>query len=283
MLERGSDSRNATIRCLECRLDESSQEPKSWNKEHRLILEEAWSFRGGGDVTSGIIDMREQGAAQVKVYDLIGLLANFEVTLIDQAKFYEIVARCELPRRAYERHDLVSYWRSWGVRPERKNIQIVFNQDIADWGEDDFGVAQVVEHVEVDAQGVEGLTTMNRHLARRKMVALLCPPPASRTFTSAALAATFSNLSIRQPRSREGKHLLRSAGIVIGNRHAVEARHPLWWRSRRSSDLIKESVMPRRKRVDGTRMRWRSCSQMMYCRRIWTSLNPRRSVRLPLP
>jgi hypothetical protein len=104
----------------------------------------------------------------------MGLLANFEVTLIDQAEFYEIVARCELPRRAYERHDLVSYWRSWGVRPERKNIQIIFNQDIADWGEDDFGVAQVVEHVEVDAQGIEGLTTMNRHLARRKMVALLC-------------------------------------------------------------------------------------------------------------
>ena len=147
---------------------------KELEQEHRLILEEAWSFRGGGDVTSGVIDMREQGAAQVKVYDLMGLLANFEVTLIDQAEFYEIVARCELRRRAYERHDLVSYWSSWGVRPERKNIQIIFNHDIADWGEDDFGVAQVVEHVEVDAQGIEGLTTMNRHLARRKMLALLC-------------------------------------------------------------------------------------------------------------
>jgi CRISPR-associated endonuclease/helicase Cas3 len=143
-------------------------------KEAPRLLEEAWSFRGGGDLISGVIDVREQGSAQVKVYDLMGLLANFEVTPIDQAEFYEIVARCGLPRRAYERHALVSYWRSWGVRPERKNIQIVFNQDIADWGEDDFGVAQVVEHVEVDAQGIEGLTTMNRHLARRKMVALLC-------------------------------------------------------------------------------------------------------------
>ena len=123
---------------------------------------------------SGVIDAREQGSAQVKVYDLMGLLANFEVTPIDQAEFYEIVARCGLPRRAYERHDLVSYWRAWGVRPERKGIQIVFNQDIAGWGEDDFGVAQVLDHVEVDAAGVEGLTTLNRHLARRKMVALLC-------------------------------------------------------------------------------------------------------------
>jgi hypothetical protein len=143
-------------------------------KEASLLLEEAWSFRGGGDLVSGVIDAREQGAAQVKIYDLMGLLANFEVTLIDQAEFYEIVARCGLPRRAYERHDLVSYWRAWGVRSERKGIQIVFNQDIARWGEENFGVAQVLDHVEVDAAGVEGLTTLNRHLARRKMVALLC-------------------------------------------------------------------------------------------------------------
>ncbi len=143
-------------------------------KEAPLLLEEAWSFRGGGDLISGVIDVREQGSAQVKVYDLLGLLANFEVTPIDQAEFYEIVARCGLPRRAYERHDLVSYWRAWGVRPERKGIQIIFNQDITNWGEEDFGVAQVLDHVEVDAQGVEGLTTLNRHLARRKMVALLC-------------------------------------------------------------------------------------------------------------
>ena len=58
-------------------------------------------------------------------------------------------------------------------------MQVIFNQDIADWGEEDFGVAQVLDHVEVDAQGVEGLTTLNRHLARRKMVVLLCLlPPA---------------------------------------------------------------------------------------------------------
>jgi CRISPR-associated endonuclease/helicase Cas3 len=143
-------------------------------KEAPLLLEEAWSFRGGGDLISGVIDEREQGSAQVKVYDLMGLLANFEVSLMDQAEFYETVARCGLTRRAYERHDLVSYWRVWGVRPERKSIWIVFNQDIKAWGEDDFGVGQVLDHVEVDAAGVEGLTTMNRHLARRKMVALLC-------------------------------------------------------------------------------------------------------------
>jgi hypothetical protein len=146
---------------------------KELEQEHRLILEEAWSFRGGGDVSSGVIDMREQGAAQVKVYDLMGLLANFEVTPIDQAEFYEIVTRYGLPRRAYERHDLVSYWRACGVRPEHKGIRIVFNQDIAGWGADNFGVARVLNHVEVDA-AVEGLTTLNRHLARRKMVVLLC-------------------------------------------------------------------------------------------------------------
>ncbi|MGH8071945.1 MAG: type I-D CRISPR-associated helicase Cas3' [Candidatus Entotheonellia bacterium] len=143
-------------------------------KEAPLLLEEAWSFRGGGDLISGVIDAREHGSAQIKVYDLMGLLANFEVTLIDQAEFYEVVERCGLPRRAYERHDLASYWRAWGVRPERKGIQIVLNQAITGWRTEHFGVAQVLDHVEVDGQGIEGLTTLNRHLARRKMVVLLC-------------------------------------------------------------------------------------------------------------
>jgi hypothetical protein len=90
----------------------------------------------------------------------MGLLANFEVMLIDETEFYKIVSRCGLSRRAYKRHNLVSYWRAWGVRPERKSVQVIFNQDIADWGEEDFGVAQVLDHVEVDGQGIEGLTTL---------------------------------------------------------------------------------------------------------------------------
>jgi CRISPR-associated endonuclease/helicase Cas3 len=143
-------------------------------QEQRLLLEEAWSFRGGSDLISGVIDAREQGAAQVKVYDLMGLLANFEVTLIDEVEFYAIATKCGLSRRAYERHEFVGFWRAWRVRPERKNLQVILNRDIADWGEEDFGVAQVLDHVEVDAPGIEGLTTLNRRLSRRKMVLLLC-------------------------------------------------------------------------------------------------------------
>lgn len=148
-------------------------------QEQRPLLEEAWSFRGGGGLIAGIIDVREQGPAQVKVYDLMGLLANFEVTPIEPAEFYEIIGQWALPRRAYERAELVGYWRVWGVRPERNNLRVILNQDIAHWGEEDLGVAQVLDHVEVDAPGIEGLTALNRHLSRRKLVALLCLlPPA---------------------------------------------------------------------------------------------------------
>jgi CRISPR-associated endonuclease/helicase Cas3 len=148
-------------------------------QEQRPLLEEAWSFRGGSGLSAGVIDVREQGAAQVKVYDLMGLLANFEVTPIEPAEFYDIVGQWGLPRRAYERAELVGYWRVWGVRPARNNLWVILNQDIAHWGEEDFGAAQVLDHVEIDAQGIEGLATLNRHLSRRKLVALLCLlPPA---------------------------------------------------------------------------------------------------------
>jgi CRISPR-associated endonuclease/helicase Cas3 len=143
-------------------------------QEQRPLLEEAWSFRGGGGLIAGVIDVREQGVAQVKAYDLMGLLANFEVTPIEPAEFYEIVGQWALPRRAYERAELVGYWRVWGVRPERNDLRVILKHDIADWGEEHFGVAQVLDHVEVDASGIEGLTTLNRHLSRRKLVALLC-------------------------------------------------------------------------------------------------------------
>lgn len=140
----------------------------------RALLEEAWSFRGSGELPSGVLDEAEAGPARVKVYDLFGLLANFDLTLIDEVEFYDEIARWGLPRRAYERQNLVSYCRVRRVLPERNDVGVVFNQDLATWGEDEFGVAQVVERLEADAPGVAGLVTLNRRITRRKMVALLC-------------------------------------------------------------------------------------------------------------
>ena len=63
-----------------------------------------------------------------------------------------------------------------GVRPERNDVRVIFNQDLADWGPEEFGVVQVVEHVGADAPEVPELNRLNGALKRRKLVALLCLP-----------------------------------------------------------------------------------------------------------
>jgi hypothetical protein len=138
------------------------------------ILEEARSFRGGGDLLCGVVDETEVGLSQIKKYALFGLLANFKLGPLEKDQFIHEVEKWQLPRRAYKPEDLVGYFRVLGVRPERSDVRVTLNEDIADWGPDDFGVAQVVEHIEVDAAQVPELNRLNGALRRRKLVASLC-------------------------------------------------------------------------------------------------------------
>jgi CRISPR-associated endonuclease/helicase Cas3 len=143
-------------------------------KTASAILEEARSFRGGGNLLCGVVDETEVGLSRVKKYALFGLLANFKLGPLEKDEFFHEVERWQLPRRAYKSEELVGYFRVLGVRPERSDVGVIFNEDIADWGPDDFGVAQVVEHIEVDAAQVPELNRLNGALRRRKLVALLC-------------------------------------------------------------------------------------------------------------
>ena len=138
------------------------------------ILEEARSFRGGGNLLCGVIDEKETGSAQVKKYEIFGLLSNFELGSLERDEFLHEVEKWQLPRRAYHPNDLIGYFRVLGVRPERNNVYVIFNQDLESWGPEEFGVVQVVDHVEVDAPQVPELERLNRVLRRRKQVALLC-------------------------------------------------------------------------------------------------------------
>lgn len=138
------------------------------------ILDEARSFRGGGDLSCGIIDESETGSAQVKKYELFGLLANFKLGSLEKDEFFHEIAKYRLPQRAYDPKELAGYFRVNGVRAERSDVLVVFNEDTGDWGPGDFGVAQVVEHIEIDAAQVPELNRLNGALRRRKLVALFC-------------------------------------------------------------------------------------------------------------
>jgi hypothetical protein len=143
-------------------------------QEDRPLVEEARSFRGGGELSCGIIDGQETEANQLKVYELFGLLANFALAPLDKAEYLSEVHKRNLPRKVYALDTLVAYFRVLGVRAERNDIQVIFNQDIDHWGPEEFGVAQVVDHIEIDASDVPELPRLNRGLRQRRIVALLC-------------------------------------------------------------------------------------------------------------
>ena len=138
------------------------------------ILEEARSFRGGGDLHCGIIDRNERGAAQVKTYELFGLISNFELAPLEKNEFLCEVKRYRLSSRAYTSENLIGYFRVQDIRPRRNDICIIFNEDIDGWESHEFGVVQVVRHVELDAAQVPELFRLNTILSRQKLVALLC-------------------------------------------------------------------------------------------------------------
>jgi CRISPR-associated endonuclease/helicase Cas3 len=143
-------------------------------RTHKALVEEARSFRGGDELVCGILDTQEIDAAQVKTYEMFGLLANFELASLEKEQFVQAAQRWQLSRRVYEADNITAYFRVVGVRPARHEIRVLYKQDIANWGPEEFGVAQVIEHIEIDADSVPELPRLNRGLRRRKVVALLC-------------------------------------------------------------------------------------------------------------
>ncbi len=138
------------------------------------ILEEARSFRGGGDLLCAVIDEQEHEEARVKKYDLFGLFLNFQLGPLEKDEFFDEVKRCRLPLRAYKEDELCGYFRVLKVQPERNDVWVVFNQDIDDWGPEKFGRVLVEKQIEVDAYGIPGLNPLNSGLRQRKLVVLLC-------------------------------------------------------------------------------------------------------------
>ena len=150
------------------------REIKELEKEAPAILEEARSFRGGGDLLCGVIDLNETGSDQIKKYELFSLLPNFELAHLDQEEFFSEIDRHRLPRRVFNLDSFTGYFRVLGVRPVRNDVHVLFNEDLDSWDSHEFGTAQVVNHIEVDAAQVPDLVRLNKALKQRKLVTLFC-------------------------------------------------------------------------------------------------------------
>lgn len=142
------------------------------DQQHKL-LDEAISFRGGSYFTCCIIDESEEESARFKAPDLLQMVANAELTWIDEDKFYAAVEKVGLQHYVFERHKPLAFFRMHGWLDERRDYQLYFDRDITDWDAQRFGKARLFKGWHLDAQ-VPGLNKLNNRLSRRQLPTLLC-------------------------------------------------------------------------------------------------------------
>ena len=152
---------------------------KEWedDKQQKVLLDEAITFRGGSYFTCGVLDRSESGADQVKSYDLFALLANGDLTELDANDFWTTVDQVGLARKVIERHKPIAYFTLRGFRAERTRYWLMLNDDLAGWGTDRFGVAQAMQGFTIEsefAHEIPGINAINNTLARLGLPALIC-------------------------------------------------------------------------------------------------------------
>lgn len=141
------------------------------------LHDEVTSFRGGSSFICALLDASEQGADQIKTYDLFSLVGSGELGALDEAEFWAAVQRWQMPEQPLRRQEPVAFFRLLGFRPEREQFRVKLKQDIADWGSDRLGVVQLLNGVQLHSespQSIPNYNLLNRRLALRHVPAVLC-------------------------------------------------------------------------------------------------------------
>ncbi|MEZ4736813.1 MAG: type I-D CRISPR-associated helicase Cas3' [Caldilineaceae bacterium] len=150
---------------------------KSLTEQQKPLLQEVIAFRGGSYFECGLYDPQEQGSDQIKRYDLLALLPNAILRELNEADFWQIVERTGTPEGPLHRQEFLAFFQLAGFTQERSNFRIKLQHDIGDWGDQYFGVAQVLTGITIEHEtpaAVPGLNPLNRRLQQREIPALLC-------------------------------------------------------------------------------------------------------------
>jgi CRISPR-associated endonuclease/helicase Cas3 len=146
-------------------------------QHQRKLHDEVTSFRGGSSFVCGILDAAEQGADQVKTYDLFSLIGNANLGELAEDEFWAAVQRWQVAAKPLRRQEPIAFFRLLGFQPERNDYHIKLKQDVAEWGSDRLGVAQLLDGIQIYSatpQSIPGYNALNRRLAQLKVPALVC-------------------------------------------------------------------------------------------------------------
>jgi len=145
--------------------------------DQKTLYDEVTAFRGGTYFDCAVLDEGEEGADQIKTYDLFALAANGNLDALDEDEFWAFVDRQGLKRESIRCETPVAYFRLRGYLPERTRYSIKLKQNVADWDSTRFGVAQVLQGIQLHAdfpQSIPNYNGINRRLVQRKVPALIC-------------------------------------------------------------------------------------------------------------
>ncbi len=164
-------------------------------EEARQIVEEAQSFGASTPLRCGVIDDAGVlggagtgsdgatndggGSDRVKRVDLLALAANADLEWLGAEAFAGAARRLGEWPLPFDVHRLAGWFRLAAPAPARRPLTVRLNEHVGAWSAGEVGEVQVLIGVTLDVPGVDWLKDLNRHLRRRKFVALLClaPPP----------------------------------------------------------------------------------------------------------
>ena len=155
------------------RLSSAIPQYKELASQRSPLLEEALSFRGSSSLVCGVIDPSESRQAdRFKVIDLLQAIANYELSYISEEAFYQEVIQAKLNPKAFQNEQPLGFF-ELGQPKEFQAYQFWLDKDLGYWSADQFGRAQAIKGLHVDAS-FPGCDEVNNRLSRRTLPALLC-------------------------------------------------------------------------------------------------------------
>ena len=146
-------------------------------ESQRKLYDEVTSFRGSSSFVCGVLDPSEEGAEQIKTYDLFSLLGNADLGELEEADYWAVAQRWKVPEEPLRRQNLIAYFRLHGFLPERNHYRIRLQHDVAEWDSRNFGVVLLIDGIRLLSdypQSIPNFNALNRRLTARQVSMLLC-------------------------------------------------------------------------------------------------------------
>lgn len=141
----------------------------------KLLVEEAQSFRGGSPFDCAVFQKSDAGKDEVITYDLLMLLANFQLEWLERQAFIQQAKQLGIETLPYEHTPprQLAYFRRLNYFETFQEVTVVLRPTIADWDDTRYQKAQVLPGLELDCRPHEWLGELNLKLLRNHPVVAL--------------------------------------------------------------------------------------------------------------